>query len=57
MGVITTARVVKGTDRAGRPRTVQLGNREWITIIEAINAQEFAIPPLVIFEAMMHQAA
>jgi len=57
MGVIATARVVTGTDRAGWPRTVQLGNREWVTIIEAISAQGIAIPPLVIFEAVMHQAA
>jgi hypothetical protein len=28
MGVIATAPVVTGTDRAGRPRTVQPGNRE-----------------------------
>jgi hypothetical protein len=28
MGVIATARVVTGNDRAGRPRTVQPGNRE-----------------------------
>jgi hypothetical protein len=57
MGVIATARVVTGTDRAGRPRTVQLGNREWVTIIECINTSGFAIPLLIIFEAMMHQAA
>jgi hypothetical protein len=57
MGVIATARVVTGTDRAGRPRTVQPGNREWVTIIECINAMGWAIPPLVIFEAVMHQAA
>jgi hypothetical protein len=57
MGVIATARVVTGTDRAGRPRTVQPGNREWVTIIECINALGGMIPPLVIFEAVMHQAA
>jgi hypothetical protein len=57
MGVISTARVVTGTDRAGRPRTIQPGNREWATIIECINAMGAAIPPLVIFEAVLHQAA
>jgi len=57
MGVITTAKVVTGTDRAGRPRTTQLGNREWVTIIECINALGVVIPLLVIFEAVMHQAA
>jgi hypothetical protein len=54
IGVITTAKVVTRTDRAGRPRTVQPGNREWVTIIETISAQGDTIPPLVIFEAIMH---
>lgn len=57
MGVIATAKVVTGSDRAGRPRTVQPGNREWVTIIETINTRGFAIPPLVIFEAVWHQAS
>jgi hypothetical protein len=57
MGVIATARVVIGTDRAGRPQTVQPGNREWVTIIKCINVTGVSIPPLVIFEAIMHQAA
>jgi hypothetical protein len=57
MGVILTAKVVIGTDRAGRPRTTQPGNREWVTVIKAICARGFSIPPLVIFEAVMHQAA
>ncbi len=57
MGVIATAKVVTGSDRAGRPRTTQPGNREWVTLIEAINARGIAIPPLVIFEAVMHQAS
>ena len=57
MGVISTAKVVTGTDRAGRPRTVQPGNREWVTIIETINTQGDTILPLVIFEAVMHQAS
>ena len=38
MGVIATARVVTGTDRAGQPRIIQPGNREWVTIIKCINA-------------------
>jgi len=56
MGVVSTAKVITGTDRAGRPRTIQPGNREWVTVIETICARGIAIPPLVIFEAVMHQA-
>ncbi len=55
MGVIATAKVVTSSDRAGRPRTTQPGNREWVTIIETISIHGPASPPLVIFEAVMHQ--
>lgn len=56
MGVIATAKVITGTDRAGRPRQTQPGNREWVTIIETIGIYGSATPPLVIFDAVMHQA-
>jgi hypothetical protein len=46
-----------GTNRQGRPRTTQPGNREWVTVIKAIGIGGIAIPPLVILEAIMHQAA
>jgi hypothetical protein len=54
MGVIATVKVVTGSERAGRPHTVQPGNHKWVTIIKAINTRGFAIPPLIIFEAVMH---
>lgn len=57
MGVIATAKVITGTDRAGRPRTTQPGNREWITAIESVRANGSLLPPLIIFDAVMHQAA
>jgi hypothetical protein len=56
MGVISTAKVVTGTDRAGRPRTTQPGNREWVTCIKAVSARGILIPLLIILEAVMHQA-
>jgi hypothetical protein len=57
MGIIAISRVITSTDRQGRPRTIQPGNRELVTVIEAINALGSAIPPLIIFKAIMHQAA
>jgi hypothetical protein len=57
MGVIATGKVVTGSDRAGRPRTIQPGNREWVTIVETVSSQGVLIPPLVIFEGIMHQRA
>jgi hypothetical protein len=57
IGVIATAKVVTGADRAGKPRSIQPGNREWVTVIEAINGSGLAIPPLIILEAIIHQGA
>jgi len=57
MGVISTSKVVTTSERRGRPRTVQPGNREWVTSIEAINSKGWAIPPFVIFAGKMHQMA
>ena len=54
MGVVSTAKVITGSDRAGRPRTVQPGNREWVTVVETISARGVSIPPLIIFKAVMH---
>jgi len=33
------------------------GNREWITVIESINCQGWALPATVIFQGRMHQAS
>ncbi len=57
MGVVGTAKVVTGSDRVGRPRIPQQGNRELVTVIETIIAARLAIPRLIIFEGVMHQAA
>ena len=36
---------------------MQLGNREWVTVIETVCASSITIPPFIIFKAVMHQAA
>ena len=54
MGIIATIKVITRTDRAGRPRIVQLGNREWVIIIEYINILGGAILLLVIFKAVIY---
>jgi hypothetical protein len=33
MGVISTSKVVTSLERRGRLRTIQPGNREWVTAI------------------------
>ena len=57
MGVISTAKVVTGSQRAGKASVTQPGNREWVTAVEAINAYSWALPPMIIFAGKMHQAA
>ena len=39
MGVISTAKVVTGSERRSAPMAVQPGNREWVTIIQGVSAQ------------------
>jgi hypothetical protein len=56
MGMIASGMVVTGTDRRGRPKSVQPGNREWITVIQAINAEGQAIPPFIIGAGQYHLA-
>ena len=57
MGVISTGAVVTAADRRGRPKAVQQGNREWVTVIQGINATGWAIPPHIIFAGKHHLSA
>ncbi|KAJ8113412.1 hypothetical protein OPT61_g4450 [Boeremia exigua] len=54
MGQISTGAVVTASERRGRPKTVQPGNWEWVTVIQGINAKGWAIPPFIIFKARHH---
>jgi len=56
MGVIATARVLTRSDRRGRPMVMQPGNREWVTVIESIDCQGWALPAMVILQGKVHQA-
>jgi hypothetical protein len=49
MGKITTQLVVTGLERRGRLKAIQPGNREWVTLIAAINAAGWSVPPFLIF--------
>ena len=54
MGVISSSKVITASERRGRPKTTQPGNREWVTAIQCINAKGYAVPPLIIFAAENH---
>jgi hypothetical protein len=54
MGIISTAMVVTSAERHGRAKAVQPGNREWVTVIQGINSQGWAIPPFIIVAGKFH---
>ena len=54
MGVISTSKVITTSDRKGRPRTRQPGNRKWVIAIEVVNAKGWAIPLFIIFDSKLH---
>ena len=56
MGIIQSGMVITGSEREGRPKSVQPGNREWITAIQAINAEGQLIPPFIIGAGQYHLA-
>jgi hypothetical protein len=54
MGVVSAGVVVTTSERREWPKAVQPGNREWATVIAAINALGWAIPPFIIVAGMYH---
>jgi hypothetical protein len=56
MGVAGTSKVVTSADKIGRAIDVQPGNRDWVTVIECINASGWCLPPFIILAAKLHQA-
>lgn len=55
MGVISSAKVVTASERRGSPVKIQPGNREWVTVIEAISGDGALLNPLFIFAGRVHQ--
>ncbi|KID80940.1 transposase [Metarhizium guizhouense ARSEF 977] len=54
MGIISTTMVVTSSERRGKPRLAQPGNREWVSVIQGINSQGWAIPPFIIVAGKHH---
>ena len=57
IGKITTQLVVTGLERRGRPKTVQPGDCKWVTVIAAINAASWSVPPFLISAGKYHLSA
>ena len=56
MGIIFASMVVTTSDGRTRAKLAQPGNREWATVIQAVNALGWAIPPFIILAAQYHLA-
>ncbi|KAI8690555.1 HTH CENPB-type domain-containing protein [Fusarium sp. Ph1] len=56
IGLIQSGMVVTGSERRGRPKLVQPGDREWVTVIQAINAEGQAIQPFIVVTGQYHLA-
>ncbi|KAL9568850.1 hypothetical protein ACKAV7_006995 [Fusarium commune] len=54
MGMIASGMVVTGAERRGNPKSIQPGNREWVTVIQAINAEGWAIQPFIVVAGQYH---
>ncbi|KAL2887327.1 hypothetical protein HOO65_050448 [Ceratocystis lukuohia] len=54
VGVIATGMVVTGVERRAKAKLVQPGNREWVTVIQAINAEGWAIASFIVVAGQYH---
>jgi hypothetical protein len=54
IGVIGSQLVVTASERCEKPKMVQPGDREWVTVIGSICAAGWAIPPFIIYMGKVH---
>jgi hypothetical protein len=57
MGMICSNMVVTSSDRKGRAKQLQAGNREWATAIECVSADGFVVPPFLVVQGQHHLAS
>ncbi|TVY62593.1 High-osmolarity-induced transcription protein 1 [Fusarium oxysporum f. sp. cubense] len=57
MGVIASGMVITGVEKRGKAKSVQPGNREWVTVIQAINAEGWVIAPFIVVAGQYHLAS
>jgi RecB family endonuclease NucS len=57
MGMHNASAVVTASRRRSRPKSMQQGNREWVTSVVCVSATGSAIPPFIIFGGKHHLSA
>jgi hypothetical protein len=54
MGKISTNMIVTSSKRRTRPKIMQQGDREWATVIQAVNFTGWAVPPYIVVAGRYH---
>jgi hypothetical protein len=57
MGVISTGMVVTSSDGRKQAKKTQPGNREWVTVIQAVNSVGYTVPPFLVMAGKNHLAS
>ena len=57
IGIITALIVITCSNKVGKPKSIQPGNREWVTVIECINVSGWSILPFVIIQGAYYLAS
>ena len=54
MGMLNHAKVVTTSNHKNKPRTKQPNNHEWVSVIQTICTDGYALPPYVIMKGKCH---
>jgi hypothetical protein len=54
MGVISTGMVVTSSGGRAKAKTIQPGNREWVTVVQAVSSVGYIVPPYIIVAGKTH---
>ncbi|KAK1837529.1 transposase [Colletotrichum chrysophilum] len=54
MGQIASGMVVTSAERRSNTKMMQPGNREWVTVIQAISSLGYSVPPYIIVAGQYH---
>jgi len=54
MGIIGSIKVIIGLERCIRPNLIQLGDWEWVTVIQSICATGYTTPPFIIYKGRVY---
>ena len=54
IGVISRGMVVTSSDGRTQAKKTQPGNREWVTVVQAVSSVGYVVPPYIIMAGKNH---